>query len=112
MINTESIKALYKSKSRKDLLDLLLEESKYTISAEEYNGEEINLTMQESELRGCAIEHLRFIINYGFLKETVNDNGKIYSPYYKEFENWLEAGCPGILEVELETYLNENSVNT
>ncbi|MEW8194018.1 MAG: hypothetical protein AB2793_09925 [Candidatus Thiodiazotropha sp.] len=112
MIDSELVEALYKGDKRKDLLDLLLEESKYTIPVEEYTGEVPDLSMYERELQGCAIDHLRFVTKYGFIKEKVNDNGKIYSPYYEEFKDWLKAGCPGLLEVELQAYVNENPVNT
>ncbi|WP_444911325.1 hypothetical protein [Microbulbifer sp. PAAF003] len=112
MIDSNQIKALYESERRQDLLDLLLEESQYTIPLRDYDGDETRLTLEEKELRGCAIDHLRFVISYGFVQSVVNDNGKIYAPRYQEFENWLKAGCPGLISLEVEAYLNDNSVNT
>jgi len=109
MVDPNLVKSLYENGRAKDLLELLLEESKYTIPTEEYDGDETNLTRQQNILRGCAIDHLRFVDNYGFIDELVEDHqGHVYGPRYKEFEEWLSIGCPGFIEKEFQAYITDN----
>lgn len=52
-----------------------------------------------------VIHHLRFISIFGHEKSPQQWSGKILASYPSDFEFWLDAGAPGIAEVDLQAYL-------
>ncbi|MGO4114855.1 hypothetical protein ACC786_17320 [Rhizobium ruizarguesonis] len=55
-----------------------------------------SLDRHSRRLRGMALQHLQFFIEYGDRKDPVEVDGKILSPYPEYFYAWKLAGCPGI----------------
>jgi hypothetical protein len=55
-----------------------------------------------------AWEHAAFIASFGHKVSTATRDGHVYSAYPEHFEHWLELGCPGLHEEEVDAYLKAN----
>ncbi|MBB3644209.1 hypothetical protein FHX14_000368 [Rhizobium sp. BK619] len=74
-----------------DIVKMLIGENEFA----DLNAFE-GLDRYSHRLRGMALQHLQFIIDYGNRKDPVEVDGKIISPYPKYLYAWKLAGCPGI----------------
>ena len=103
MIDVEIIKAMLSEGRVSDLLDLMEGESEFTGDG----VENMPKTEEEKVARGRALDHVRFIAEYGFDKDKVVDGNMVYSSRPKGFAEWLILGAPGIEPSELEAYLEK-----
>lgn len=89
-----------------DLLLLMEGESIYTHPSSEL----VLNNLVESKLWRMALEHVRFICEFGKESGIVKKGDRIYSAYPEEFNEWLTLGAPGLVESDLRAYLNGNPV--
>ncbi|WP_092358881.1 MULTISPECIES: hypothetical protein [Pseudomonas] len=95
------IKAMMKAGRAKDLLTFVEGESPYLTDASE--GVSNALELRRNWI--LVVHHLRFVSIFGHEKSPQQWSGKILASYPSDFEFWLDAGAPGIAEVDLHAYL-------
>lgn len=101
-----AIKKMVERGRSSDLLDLMQGESPYTSADSELilNG------LEEKQPWRMALEHLKFIVEFGNVEGVVEKDSKFYSAYPEEFQQWLSIGAPGLVKSDLEEYLKANPV--
>lgn len=102
--DTSLIKRMLSNGRIQDLLDLMDGESEYSSDSTE------NMPRDEEErmLRGDALDHVRFGSKFGFSKDRVIEDEKVYCSRPKEFDEWIRRGAPGIVPDELMAYLRDH----
>lgn len=88
----------------KEIFQLIEGESPYTTEA----SEGVPLDPHLKRLWIVAVHHLRFVVEFGF-QEKVVSNGKYLSSFPNEFEQWLQAGAPGIGAEDIQACLQSVS---
>lgn len=96
-----TIKLLLEKGRGQDLLDIIAGISEYSIS--QNLDEEPDL--ETVKLVSAARRHISFISKYGLEKRYVDLDGHFEFPSPEKFEEWLLAGAPGIVQEELDAYL-------
>ena len=96
----DSIRFLMRKGYAKELLRLVEGESPYTTDA----SEGVPLDPYLRGLWIVVVHHLRFVVEFGH-QEKVVQNGKYLSSFPNEFEQWLQAGAPGIGVEDIEACL-------
>jgi hypothetical protein len=72
-------------------------------------GHEVpGLAMDEVYVLRMAWEHAVFVGEFGLQANSVVQNERVFSAYPDYFERWLELGCRGLHQEELEAYLRSN----
>ena len=103
-LDTSLLKRMLSNGRIRDLLCLMEGESEYTSDSTE------NMPRNEEErmLRGDALDHVRFGCKFGFSKDRVIEDEKVYCSRPKEFDEWIMRGAPGIVPEELMAYLADH----
>lgn len=104
--NIEIIRYLLEKGRAKELRDIMFGESEFTSPESELklNG------WEEKKAWRMAFAHVEFVSKYGNEKTLVKEDGKIYSAYPDEFNEWLNLGAPGIPWQDLFAYLEKNPI--
>jgi hypothetical protein len=89
-----------------DLIRLMEGESEFS------SDSECNIPESRDELYAynMALQHVRFVERYGLDANHVVAEGKTYESYPGYFQDWLNNGCKGIEESEIEKYLKTKPI--
>ena len=104
MKKSEIIKKMMESGRAGDVLDFVEGDSVYISDASEG-------APQNPELRRIwvlIVHHLRFVSEFGEVKDVQLKNGKYFSPNFDAFDKWLKEGAPGVAYEDLVAYLKDN----
>ncbi|WP_124658726.1 hypothetical protein [Burkholderia anthina] len=104
MGKVEIIRLMLRAGRAKDMLDFVEGESRYLSEAS--GG-----VPQDPELKRIwimVVHHLRFLAEFGSDVSVQSSGGRVYRSYPDEFDRWLSAGAPGISEVDIKRYVEEN----
>ncbi|MGE8098601.1 hypothetical protein [Pseudomonas fluorescens] len=100
----ETIKKLISVGRAKDVLDFVEGDSPYI--------SEVSLgAPQEQELRRLwviAVHHLRFVSEFGVSSSGVHKDGKYLTAFPEGFEQWLQAGAPGVADEDISAFLKDH----
>ncbi|MFZ6747113.1 hypothetical protein ACO0LC_28170 [Undibacterium sp. JH2W] len=105
-IDIKIIRKLLENGRAQDLLSLMNGESKYSSES----SENLPSSKEEVNTYWMAIEHVTFVLKYGFNIKKVQDGTQFYSACPDYFEKWLTDGCPGIVNNDLNNYLKDNPI--
>lgn len=113
--DTNIIRRLLNEGREQDLLVLMEGDSAYNRedlleNLPGKNGDQ-ERDMDELYTTGLAVDHVRFVVNYGHEKTHVVDGSMVYSARPEAFEKWLEMGCLRLTQQELDTYLEDNPLD-
>lgn len=101
------IKQLIKDGKANDVLSLMEGESPYTTE----DSEGVPKDRMLARIWIGALHHLRFISEFGIDAKAQKINGKLECPLPDIFEQWLQAGAPGIGENDLDNYLQQRNLD-
>ncbi|MCA8310865.1 hypothetical protein LGM90_20355 [Burkholderia sp. AU28942] len=104
MGKVEIIRSMLRAGRAKDMLDFVEGESRYLSAAS--GG-----VPQDPELKRIwimVVHHLRFLAEFGGDVLVQTSGGRVYRSYPEEFDKWLSAGAPGISEIDIKRYVEEN----
>ncbi|MDD1017373.1 hypothetical protein [Pseudomonas rubra] len=104
MGKVEAIRKLVAVGRAKDVLDLVEGESSY-ISEGSLGAP------QEPEFRRLwilVVHHLRFVSEFGVPSSGEHKDGKHYAAFPDAFDQWLQAGAPGISSEDLSAFLKDH----
>ncbi|WP_455296545.1 hypothetical protein [Brucella pituitosa] len=93
---TEMIDWLLMNGHAGDVLAMMLGENKYA-DIDSFNKMDSNSNI----LRTMVVHHLEFIIRFGDVENSIEVDGKIFSPNPEYFEAWKLAMMPGISLTQL-----------
>jgi len=81
---------------------------KLLMGISDYNQgqDRVGYSLEETKLISAARNHLSFVAKFGDKEAHVVDGEKHYFSYPEKFNEWIEAGAPGILVKELELCLS------
>jgi hypothetical protein len=105
---TTNIKALVENGRAEELRKLMEGESEYTSPESELVLENIEV----SKVWRMALEHVRFVSEFGLNKNKVEIGNHFYSSYPDDFEKWLEIGAPGLPKKDFEAYILEKPIKS
>jgi len=100
----EAIRKLISVGRAKDILDFAEGESSY-ISERSLGAP------QEQELRRLwvlAVHHLRFVSEFGVSSSREYKGGKYLTAFPEAFDQWLQAGAPGISNEDFNAFLKDH----
>lgn len=100
MHKIDAIRFLMQNGHVRELLQLIEGDSPYTTD----NSEGAPHDPYLRRLWVIAVHHLRFVAEYGEREKIVCD-GKYLSSHPVEFEQWLQAGAPGIGNEDIQACL-------
>lgn len=104
MGKVEAIRALISVGRAKDVLGFVEGESPYISNAS------LGPT-QNSESRRLwviVVHHLRFVSEFGTSSLRGHRDGKYFTAFPEEFDQWLQAGAPGIADDDINALLNDH----
>jgi len=107
MEKVEIIRLMLSVGRAKDMLDFVEGESPYLSDASDG-------VPQDPELKRIwimVVHHLRFLVEFGNGESVQSAGGKVYGPYPDEFDRWLSLGAPGISEIDIKRYIDENPMD-
>lgn len=100
---SEAIRNMVANGRAGDLLEILMGMSDFNLPSSSKEP----MTNEEQRQWQMALSHLQFVSQYGLDVSEVDDEGKQYFAYPKEFEQWLSLGHPGVEKQEVVNYLEE-----
>lgn len=103
---SEIMKELVANGRASDLLEILMGMSKFNLPSSSKEP----MTDEGQRQWQMALLHFRFINEYGLGASEVNNKGKQYFAYPKEFDQWLDSGHSGIEKQEIIDYLRAKSM--
>lgn len=92
MEKRQVVEDLMSAGQAKILVDLLTGESPHSQLLT--NPERV----EEKILLAGAVSHLWFLSEFGDAESPIEKEGRVYASYPAEFEQWLDADCPGLSE--------------
>ncbi len=101
---SEVIKELVAGGRASDLLKILMGMTEFNLPS---SSKEPMTDVGQRQWQ-MALQHLQFVSKYGLDVSEVNDKGKQYFAYPKEFDQWLDSGHPGVEKQEIIDYLRAN----
>ena len=99
------VKALIDNGRAEQLNELIIGTSKYCV---EEPADAVPINDENRKFWQLTMNHLHFISKHGQEKNSMEIDGYYECAYPDEFEKWMELGCPGLSQIELNEYLKDN----
>ena len=108
--NVNTVRAMLAERAQ-DLADLMTGESPFYLALTDNiprRQDDREREWDEHSALRMALEHVEFVARFGHSVQKMKQDGKFYSTYPQDFERWIESGCLGIHQEELDAYLEKN----
>jgi hypothetical protein len=101
MNKVAAIRLLMDNGLARDVLELIEGESEFT--SDESSGVPDHPDLKK--LWVISVHHLRFVVEFGQGETSAVKGGKFRTPFPREFEQWLQAGAPGVASADVDACL-------